>query len=628
MDSDMLLLTGWGVAFFSVIAAVLIRRDLIYLQHEVGLLVRHPLRRPLMCRLKLKRCRILLSSIHGHIHAKSSRMSVQWPLVDTSIGRQQALDMFLTYLLDQSGGDCISLVYRSSEEQLVTRHVHRRGVCGTRFEEALYTEHSRFSGGIISDAVRWCDYLLEQRVVGNMLPFGFRLGLVCRPEYCGEMIWIGFNSSVGDRDQRKAMCLNFIEYMDTQMRAYDDFNTLDGEYTQEKKRSEERAQMLAYAAHDMRSPINNLKLLLELAITARGEDTCELFKRMKANCDMLSDIVDDARDFSRFRAGVLSAEKTACSCVSLIERVCLTLAQAAQKKGLPLEWHIESSLYWNVDLRQVERVLANVIGNAVAYTNAGFVRVSAWREPDNRISVRVQDSGTGMTSDQVQRIFEPYSRFADRVVEGSGLGMTLTRIFTEINGGTISISSEPGVGTMVTLTFEGLDDTITVDTMEPTAVCSRILLIDDSQDSIDSLSRVLRTHGFEVASACTGSEALEVAGTFTPEVVISDLSLAGERGEVIVEQLYRLYQLRGVVLLSGRGVYTEHLDMLGWEGLVYQSKPLDIPWLLAYLKAVNMRKNLYSAGRGLTAASESLYQSHPLRALAAQDETVCHRVPE
>ena len=110
-----------------------------------------------------------------------------------------------------------------------------------------------------------------------------------------------------------------------------------------------------------------------------------------------------------------------------------------------------------VDAQQISQVIINLVSNAIKYTPSGGHVVCSARSPQQgTVQINIQDNGAGISEDQIKRMFEPFERGGDAVTareQGTGLGLTLAKRLTEMNGGSISLSSERNVGTSVTVTF-------------------------------------------------------------------------------------------------------------------------------------------------------------------------------
>src|SRR5574343_373124 len=218
-----------------------------------------------------------------------------------------------------------------------------------------------------------------------------------------------------------------------------------------------KSQFLANMSHEIRTPLNGLIGVTELlGATNPTEQQKKFISMINASSSTLMYLINDILDFSKIEAGMLHLEKVPYSPEQAVRQVCALFEPHAQDKGLKLvlEFQPEGQAWTLVgDPHRFTQVASNLVSNAIKFTSQGQVTVSlAYSlEPDGHARVRcmVSDTGIGISEEEGQRLFSPFSQ-ADismtRRYGGSGLGLVISRQLAELMGGQVGFSSQPGQG--------------------------------------------------------------------------------------------------------------------------------------------------------------------------------------
>jgi CheY-like chemotaxis protein len=206
---------------------------------------------------------------------------------------------------------------------------------------------------------------------------------------------------------------------------------------------------------------------------------------------------------------------------------------------------------------RLAQVLSNLLSNAARYTpSGGEIDVRAWRDGPHAV-VSVRDNGRGIAAEQVPRLFEMFSRGSHS--SGLGVGLSLARRLVEMHGGTIEARSDGvGKGAEFTVRLPALPSVPDIvpgrpPAEEPALPAHRILVVDDNQDSADTLGMLLEALGAQVRIAYGGAEALEEFASFQPEIVLLDIGMPDMDGYELAAAIRARPNGSGVMLVAITG---------------------------------------------------------------------------
>jgi heavy metal sensor kinase len=210
-------------------------------------------------------------------------------------------------------------------------------------------------------------------------------------------------------------------------------------------------------AHDLRSPITRIRGIAEVTLTT-GE-SLEEYRHMGGSiieeCDRLLDMINTMLVISKTEAGAGNLKPELMDLAAVLKSAETLFQPMAEDKGITLVSDIPQSLPMTGDIRLIQRMLANILDNAIKYSdNSGSVSVSAAEYSKGEILVTVKDTGMGIPEKDLPHIFERFYRGdQSRSPSGTGLGLSLARTIARAHGGDISVSSEPGAGSTITITL-------------------------------------------------------------------------------------------------------------------------------------------------------------------------------
>ncbi len=312
-----------------------------------------------------------------------------------------------------------------------------------------------------------------------------------------------------------------------------------------------KSKFLAAASHDLRQPLFALGMFSQtLEEIARDDDIRTISQHIKTTYTSLKNLLDSLLDISKLEAGVVRAEKSDFFLQDLFERLALEFQPVAQAEGIELRV-IPTSAVVHSDAAILGRVLRNLVDNAIRYTHDGKIIIGL-KHCAGGYQIRVCDSGIGIAAEHHDKIFNEYYQVAniERDAEkGLGLGLAIVKGSVELLGEHISLSSQPGKGTMFCITIARGEQ------LKPAQIAHNnysaqeekiILVIDDDRFVRDGLQHMLETWGFVPLIADSGRGAIEVLENegLEPDLVLADYRLRDhengvEAAEVVIARIGR-----------------------------------------------------------------------------------------
>jgi signal transduction histidine kinase len=220
-----------------------------------------------------------------------------------------------------------------------------------------------------------------------------------------------------------------------------------------------RRELVTWVGHDLRTPLTSIRVVVEALADGVVEDPIRVERYLKTaqyHIRSLSQLLDDLLEIAQIEAGGMKLDRHAGSIHDLISDTIEAFSTMARRQGITLEGSTDPDVDpVFMDVPKIERVLVNLLDNALRYTSAGgVVRVDAFTTSDG-VRVEVQDSGIGIRSDDLSRVFERFYRGVQerRRDEGAGLGLAIVKGIVEAHNGRVGIESRVGEGTCVWFTL-------------------------------------------------------------------------------------------------------------------------------------------------------------------------------
>jgi PAS domain S-box-containing protein len=307
---------------------------------------------------------------------------------------------------------------------------------------------------------------------------------------------------------------------------------------------------IAVLAHELRNPLAPIRNAVTVLKNVKpGDSTFEPMRRaIDRQSTQLSRIVDDLLDISRITRGTFAIQRKSIDLGEIVSR-----AIEAARPGIDAANHVlnvdlpDKPIFVQGDDLRLTQALTNVLNNAARYTDpVGRIFVSVLGEGSGFVKLCIRDTGRGIEPEFIGSIFGMFVQGEDVLTKpqtGLGVGLALTRIIVELHHGTIEARSEgAGKGTEFIIRLPVAAAETAVDVTRPTAPAAktasrRVLVVDDNVDAAVMLSALVKVLGHEVLTVHDGTEALQMAEGYRPEVILLDIGMPGMNGYEVARLL-------------------------------------------------------------------------------------------
>jgi PAS domain S-box-containing protein len=373
-----------------------------------------------------------------------------------------------------------------------------------------------------------------------------------------------------------------------------------------------KSEFLANMSHDIRTPMNAILGFTELLKRGYGKNEAQARKYLDtihSSGKHLLELINDILDLSKVESGNLEVEKLACAPHALVHEVVTVLEVRAREKGIRLDLRTEGRIPETVrsDPTYLRRIVTNLVGNAIKFTERGGVTVVLRLAPGapSSIAVDVIDTGIGIAGDRLESMFDPFVQADSSVTRrfgGTGLGLTISRRFARALQGDIVVTSEPGKGSTFTMTVEtgSLEGVRLLDASELTSHApdeadhdarwsfppARVLIVDDGAENRELLRLMLGDAGLVIHEAENGQVAVERARLETFDLILMDMQMPVMDGFTATRQLRVEGAGMPILALTANAMKGAEKEVMaaGCSGLV--TKPIDIDRLMQTLAAL------------------------------------------
>lgn len=298
-----------------------------------------------------------------------------------------------------------------------------------------------------------------------------------------------------------------------------------------------KSEFLANMSHELRTPLNAVLGFTQLLMSddTIGESQKEKIKIISRSGEHLLGLINDILDISKIEAGKAELNTSVCAIHRFLEEIHEMFTLRCEKKGLNLDIEILDTLpeYIEVDTGKLRQVIINLVGNAVKFTDEGGITLLVGVE-NGMIKIEVADTGRGINSDEIDHIVDPFVQSASTAHEGgTGLGLAISNSYIKMMGGELSITSEPGKGSVFSFTIALKESDAPVENAQTgTRLLSiangsspLVLIVDDKEHNRTILRQMLERTGFTVEEAENGEESVRINRSLKPELIFMDIRM-------------------------------------------------------------------------------------------------------
>lgn len=342
-----------------------------------------------------------------------------------------------------------------------------------------------------------------------------------------------------------------------------------------------KSEFLSRMSHELRTPLNAILGFAQiLELEAKLTDEQDSIGHILSAGHHLLDLINEILDIARIEAGHLGISVESIEINEVLNECAALIRPLAQERGIEIEQNFaaQSPQRVRADRQRLKQVILNLLSNAVKYNRAqSAVGLSYEDTSGNSLRISIRDSGEGIAPHDIEQLFVPFERLAaDRTdVQGSGLGLALSKRLVELMGGAMGVESELGQGSV--FWFE-LPRAETGENLAQT-----VLYIEDDLSISNLIKRTLESRpGIEMIAATRGKTGLELAKEHSPHAILLDLGLPDIRGEEVLRRLQDDSATSHIpVLIISAGADANKISHLLDAGArAYLTKPLDLPKFL------------------------------------------------
>jgi PAS domain S-box-containing protein len=353
-----------------------------------------------------------------------------------------------------------------------------------------------------------------------------------------------------------------------------------------------KSEFLSRMSHELRTPLNAIlgfgQLLERAPLDERPHRHAEHV--VKGGRHLLT-LIDEVLDISRIESGNISISVEPLLLTRAVEDTLELIRPLADHPGISIEADLSAiaDVHVMADTQRLKQVLLNLLSNAVKYNRPdGSIRLSA-AEEDETVVLGVSDTGPGIAAEDLPRLFTPFDRLGAEAsdIEGTGLGLALSRGLAEAMGGSLNATSELGTGSTFELRLVRSEpqtlapDRTASDKARKQVPACRVLYVEDNVSNLRLVEEILADDDVEIIAASTGRLALDIAPGASADVILLDINLPDMTGEEVLRGLraHPHTATTPVIVLTADATPTTRRRMLELGVSAHLTKPIDIDLL-------------------------------------------------
>jgi len=353
-----------------------------------------------------------------------------------------------------------------------------------------------------------------------------------------------------------------------------------------------KTRYIVGVSHEIRTPLNSIfgyAQLLERGVAGPSDNAIRVIRR---SAEHLTHLIDGLLDVSKIENGLLRLTRDRVQLVEFLDQIVDMFRLQAAAKGIEFRYqrppHLPAFVY--TDQKRLRQILINLLSNAIKYTERGHATLVV-RYRNQVAEFEISDSGIGIANTDLERVFEPFERGNTpgvRSIPGTGLGLTITKLLTQIMGGEILARSTLGEGTSFTVrlllseAMHAIEETPVPERVRDySGPRIKILLVDDDPSHLDIVQNLMRPLNFTLLTAADGRSGIAAALEHKPDLAMIDISLPDMTGWQVAGQLRAATQAPTKIIIVSANAH-EYSEGGGDESLHdgFVMKPIDLQVLL------------------------------------------------
>ncbi|MCI9129990.1 MAG: response regulator [Eggerthellaceae bacterium] len=534
------------------------------------------------------------------IEAKSARRS--------EIIESLSSEYYAMYIVNVEGDRITPYLLRNDVAKFFAKDIQD----STRYTDWLTKYCDLYVVG--DDKNRVCQELSPEHIDEQMESGMHDYSVVCQRLFGDEAQFIELRiiGITGDAKQVVLAARNINDEMRNQLAQKEALQTA---LTLAKHASEAKTTFLTNVSHDLRTPLNSIMGFSNLALE-HLDDAASVqnsLEKISAASHHLLDLINEILDVSRIESGKMKLDEKPLNLLSLAKSIEEVFYTQAKEAGISLEFNASGIHDADVlgDAMRIKQIVVNTVGNAIKYTSAGgnvwVSFIQGPEAPNGKVmyEICVKDTGIGMSAEFLKRIFQPFERAnatGAHAMDGTGLGMTITKNLVELIGGGIKVESEEGVGSEFIITLPLRVNRQAEEDAQAAKFAGEaaesvdfsghyVLVVDDDELSRELMAEILSSRGFQVEEASGGQEAVDAVKSSEPghfSAVIMDMRMPGMPGDEATRAIRALprqdAETLPVIAVTADAFEEGHRRSREAGMTAHLTKPVNTRELLAVLK--------------------------------------------
>jgi signal transduction histidine kinase/ActR/RegA family two-component response regulator len=366
-----------------------------------------------------------------------------------------------------------------------------------------------------------------------------------------------------------------------------------------EKASKAKSEFLARMSHELRTPMNSILGFTQLLAMDNENPLLDYQKenlgRVSSAGNHLLTLISEVLDLSKIESGNSDIDLETVDLVPIVDNVISISHAIAEQKNVSIKYEKipEVSYFVEADPLRLKQVVLNLISNSIKYNFAkGSVVVSFEKLMNGNIRLGIRDTGCGISDDNKNKIFKPFERFHDdlEAIEGTGIGLAISKQFTELMGGTIGFESTAGEGSFFYIDFpisaktslpvqHGKGSNINQPRISEDQKKKKILYVEDIPANVDLVRQILNYRpNIELISSANALDGIKIAQAHLPDLILMDIHLPGMDGIAAFKKLQGISETENIPVIAltadAMTIDVKKAIDLGFHS--YITKPIDV----------------------------------------------------